>query len=92
MDESQENLQENPEENVPPTPQASGEDIQPDSGLEFNSRIDLKNLKEAVEKIKSELGKVIVGQHDMLEMLVVSILADYMDWDSGGGGDSGRFG
>ena len=44
--------------------------------LEFNARIDLKNLQEAVEKIKTELGKVIVGQHDMLEMLIISILTD----------------
>ena len=44
--------------------------------LEFNSRIDLKNLEEAVQKIKTELGKVIVGQHEMLEMLIVSILSD----------------
>lgn len=44
--------------------------------LEFNSRLDLKNLQEAVGKIKGELGKVIVGQHDMLEMLIISILTD----------------
>ncbi|HPE83022.1 MAG: MoxR family ATPase [Aequorivita sp.] len=44
--------------------------------LEFNARIDLKNLQEAVEKIKTELGKIIVGQHDMLEMLIISILTD----------------
>ncbi len=44
--------------------------------LAFNSRLDLKNLQEAVEKIKTELGKVIVGQHDMLEMLIISILTD----------------
>jgi MoxR-like ATPase len=44
--------------------------------LEFNTRIDLKNLQEAVQKIKAELGKVIVGQHDMLEMLIISILTD----------------
>ncbi|WP_310992062.1 AAA family ATPase [Aequorivita marina] len=44
--------------------------------LEFNARIDLKNLQEAVEQIKLELGKVIVGQHDMLEMLIISILTD----------------
>ncbi len=47
-----------------------------DNPLEFNSRIDLKNLKEAVEKIKTEMGKVIVGQEEMLEMLIVSILSD----------------
>jgi MoxR-like ATPase len=46
------------------------------NALEFNSRLDLKSLEEAVQKIKKEMGKVIVGQHDMLEMLIVSILAD----------------
>ncbi|MDP2685974.1 MAG: MoxR family ATPase [Aequorivita sp.] len=44
--------------------------------LEFNSRIDLKNLQEAVGRIKDELGKVIVGQENMLEMLIISILTD----------------
>ncbi len=44
--------------------------------LEFNSRIDLKDLQEAVGKIKAELGKVIVGQENMLEMLIISILTD----------------
>lgn len=44
--------------------------------LEFNSRIDLKNLQKAVQEIKDELGKVIVGQHDMLEMLIISILTN----------------
>lgn len=47
-----------------------------ESPLEFNSRIDLNNLQEAVQQIKTELGKVIVGQHDMLEMLIISILTD----------------
>lgn len=46
------------------------------TSMEFNSRIDLKDLQAAVGKIKTELGKVIVGQHDMLEMLIVSILTD----------------
>lgn len=44
--------------------------------LEFNARIDLKDLQQAVAEIKNELGKVIVGQHDMLEMLIISILTD----------------
>ena len=45
-------------------------------GMEFTSRIDLKDLENAVQKIKAELGKVIVGQQNMLEMLIVSILSD----------------
>src|SRR5690606_32743102 len=51
------------------------EEIQENS-LEFNSRIDLKNLQEAVGKIKTELQKVIVGQHDMMDMLIISILTN----------------
>ncbi len=49
---------------------------QHENSLEFNSRIDLNNLQNAVQKIKTELSKIIVGQHDMVEMLIVSILAD----------------
>ncbi|AXT60322.1 MoxR family ATPase [Aquimarina sp. AD10] len=44
--------------------------------IEFNSRIDLKNLQDAVQQIKDELSKVIIGQHDMIELLIISILAD----------------
>jgi MoxR-like ATPase len=44
--------------------------------LEFNSRIDLEPLREAVKKIKLELGKVIVGQEEMIELLIISILAN----------------
>ncbi|HPF11230.1 MAG TPA: MoxR family ATPase [Flavobacteriaceae bacterium] len=49
---------------------------QQETPLEFNARIDLKNLQEAVAKIKAEMAKVIVGQNEMLEMLIVSILSD----------------
>jgi len=44
--------------------------------LEFNTRLDLKDLQEAVKKIKEEIGKVIVGQHEMIDLLIVSILAN----------------
>ncbi|MCK8522873.1 MoxR family ATPase [Aquimarina sp. D1M17] len=44
--------------------------------LEFNSRIDLKNLQQSVQTIKDELAKVIVGQQDMIELLIISILAN----------------
>jgi len=43
---------------------------------DFANRIDLKPLQEAVEAIKSEISKVIVGQHDMIELLIISILAN----------------
>ena len=44
--------------------------------IEFNSRLDLKKLQEAVQKIKEEIGKVIVGQHEMIDLLIISILAN----------------
>jgi len=42
----------------------------------FSSRIDLEELNAAVTEIKSELQKIIVGQEEMLELLIVAILSD----------------
>jgi len=44
--------------------------------VNFNSRIDLEKLKEAVVNIKSELGKIIIGQNDFIDLLLVALLAD----------------
>lgn len=44
--------------------------------LQFDSRVDLTKLQEAVAQIKSELGKVIIGQQNMIELLIVSILSN----------------
>ncbi|WP_452223209.1 AAA family ATPase [Lacinutrix chionoecetis] len=44
--------------------------------LDFNNRIPLEDLKNAVEAIKAELGKVIVGQQEFIELLIVALLAD----------------
>ncbi|SHI44894.1 MoxR-like ATPase [Arenibacter nanhaiticus] len=46
------------------------------NSLEFKSRIDLSHLQASVARIKSELGKVIIGQQDMIEFLIISILAN----------------
>ena len=43
--------------------------------LQFESRIDLSELQESIAKIKQELGKVIVGQQDMIELLIASLLS-----------------
>jgi MoxR-like ATPase len=42
----------------------------------YENRVDLIELQKAVDKIKTELGKVIIGQQSMIELLVVSILAN----------------
>ncbi len=44
--------------------------------LNFDSRIPLIDLNESVDTIKSELGKVIIGQHNLMELLIVSLLVD----------------
>lgn len=45
------------------------------NAVAFENRIDLSQLQESVLKIKQEIGKVIVGQHDMIDMLIASLLA-----------------
>ncbi|WP_425555795.1 AAA family ATPase [Flavivirga jejuensis] len=45
------------------------------SNLQFQNRLDLSELQQSVNKIKQEVGKVIVGQKDMVDMLIASLLA-----------------
>ena len=42
----------------------------------FQNRVDLSGLQEAVQSIKREVNKIIVGQDDMIELLIAAILAD----------------
>ncbi|HNR72982.1 MAG: ATPase [Bacteroidetes bacterium OLB12] len=42
----------------------------------FQSRVDLTALNARVSEIKSEIGKVIVGQEQMIDLLLTAILAD----------------
>ncbi|NJM24666.1 MAG: MoxR family ATPase [Bacteroidia bacterium] len=42
----------------------------------FENRVDLTALNENVQKIKDEVGKVIVGQEQMVTLLITAILAD----------------
>lgn len=44
--------------------------------LNFDNRIPLEDLKNAVEQIKKELAKVIIGQDRFIELLIVSLLID----------------
>ncbi len=58
----------NPEQ----TPQVASTD----QNLEFQNRIDLSELQEIAEKLKVQLAKVIVGQQDFIELLIVSLLSN----------------
>jgi len=42
----------------------------------FEQRTDLGELQQTVEQLKAEIGKVIVGQEQMIELLLAGILSD----------------
>ncbi len=42
----------------------------------FQSRLDLSELRTMVESIKFELGKVIIGQTEMIDLIIAAILTD----------------
>ncbi len=44
--------------------------------MEYENRIEIEQLKTAVDQIKNELGKVIIGQHDFIELLLTALLAN----------------
>ncbi|MFO7719409.1 MAG: MoxR family ATPase [Gillisia sp.] len=44
--------------------------------LNFDNRIPLEDLKTAVIDLKSQLGKVIIGQENFIELLIAALLAN----------------
>ena len=42
----------------------------------FPERTDLQEFRETLNRLKAEIGKVIVGQDQMIELLIAGILAD----------------
>ena len=76
-DSQEDSLNQNNQEQLPIEKGVKQEtqDSQEDS-LSFKNRIDLTELQEGVELIKSEISKVIVGQKGMINMLIASILAN----------------
>jgi MoxR-like ATPase len=42
----------------------------------FDVRTDLSTLSQSVQTLKQEIGKVIVGQEQMVELLLAAVLAD----------------
>jgi len=46
-----------------------------ENDLLFKNRLDLSELQNSIQKIREEVGKVIVGQKDMVDMLIASLLA-----------------
>jgi MoxR-like ATPase len=42
----------------------------------FENRIDLTELNQAADRIRQEIGKVIVGQENLINLMLTAILAD----------------
>ncbi|GAB3707931.1 MoxR family ATPase [Spirosoma flavus] len=42
----------------------------------FDSRLDLTPLKTTIDAVRAEVGKVIVGQHQIVDLLLTALLAD----------------
>ena len=37
----------------------------------FNQRTDLSDLKESIEKVRTEIKKIIVGQEKIIDILIL---------------------
>ncbi|WP_373055961.1 AAA family ATPase [Zunongwangia sp. H14] len=57
-------------EQIPPENNLQNEE------LNFNSRVPLEDLKISVDKLKEQLAKVIVGQEEFVELLIVGLLSN----------------
>ncbi|WP_299892116.1 MoxR family ATPase [uncultured Lacinutrix sp.] len=64
------------EENTQDQLHLTNETDNENNNVNFKNRIDLSELQDGVAQIKNEIGKVIVGQKGMIDMLIASILAN----------------
>jgi MoxR-like ATPase len=44
--------------------------------MPFENRININLISDTMEAVKSEIGKVVVGQHEAIELMLTAILAD----------------
>lgn len=67
-----------PQDNSPENmPQYTEPDVQPENeNINFSSRLDLSALQQSIDGVKQEISTVIVGQHKMIDQLLVAILAN----------------
>lgn len=54
----------------------NSEQNNPEEELTFSSRMDLSGVKNLVESIRKEIGKVIIGQQQMVDLIITALLAD----------------
>ncbi|MFV0467661.1 MAG: AAA family ATPase [Dysgonomonas sp.] len=46
------------------------------SDISFHSKIDFSELSQSVQEMKNEIGRIVVGQHQLIEQMIVAILAN----------------
>jgi MoxR-like ATPase len=44
--------------------------------INFTPRIDFSELRDSVEKVRNEIKKIIVGQEEIIDMMIAAVLAD----------------
>jgi MoxR-like ATPase len=42
----------------------------------FEERTDMSRLREAMQKIRETIGSIVVGQHDMIDLMMAALLSD----------------
>lgn len=52
------------------------EDVTPNEALHFEARLDMMPVHDQLQQVRNEIGKVIVGQDRMIDLLLVSMLAN----------------
>jgi MoxR-like ATPase len=53
-----------------------GVNIPQNDNINFQSRLDMASLQQSVNNVKQEISNVIVGQHKMIDQLLVAILSN----------------
>ncbi len=56
--------------------EAATPDAPPETPADFAPRTDFARLTARAQAVRAEIGKIIVGQHDLLELLLTAVLAD----------------
>lgn len=54
----------------------STEENEQSTSTPFESRMDLSGVESLIKKVRKEIGKIIVGQQNMVDLLIAALLAD----------------
>lgn len=65
-----------PDSNQEPQGSTESQPTEPTEPQEFQARVDLRELSSKVYDIKHEIGKKLVGQSQLIDMILTGILAD----------------